>query len=312
MQNSQTSERLEQRAFRLGIAANLFMGLAGIVAALLSHSQALLVDGLFSFVGFVAGLFALRVRKTVGAAPDRARPWGYAADEALFTTFRALSLLGVVSFAILGAAQKIFAYLKGDPIPEIVMGPAIVYFALIGATCFGLWVYFRRAWVRGGRASAMLQLEARSVAFDGLITMIAAAGLIGIYFLRDGPFGVITPIGDALIVVILCLFALSGYWSDFRRGIAELAGVTAAPRDVARIRRALRAPMRDWPGDITDISVNKLGRSFLLAIYFNPSQPLTGAEVDQLTRDAQTALRAEDPYADVYIVISAHGRALPD
>ncbi|MEX0351168.1 MAG: cation transporter [Paracoccaceae bacterium] len=312
MPQNNSAARLEARAFRLSMAANLLMGAAGVVAAVLSNSQAILVDGLFSLVGFVAGYFALRIRKRVDAVPDRHRPWGYAADEAIFTTFRALSLLGVVIFAILGAGTRIYAYLIGRPIPEVQMGPVIIYFILISATCLALWAFHYLAWRKGGKVSSMLRIEASSAAFDGAVTMVAGLGLIAVYYLRDSVLAPITPIGDSLIVILLCAFAVSTYWTSFTSGLAELAGATAAPSEVVKAHRALRGIVADWPGEVIDLGLSKLGRSYQVALYLKPTRPLSGTETDQLTHQATRALAPVLDRADVFIIISDHGRHLPE
>ncbi|MDP5218410.1 cation transporter [Ruegeria sp. 2205SS24-7] len=312
MSHAKSAAQSEARAFRLSMVANLLMGAAGVVAAVLSNSQAILVDGLFSLVGFVAGYFALRIRKRVNAIPDRHRPWGYAADEAIFTTFRALSLLGVVIFAILGAATRIYAYLIGKPIPEVQMGPVIVYFLLISATCLALWAFHYMAWRKGGKVSGMLRIEASSAAFDGAVTMVAGIGLIGVYYLRDSVLAPITPIGDSLIVILLCGFAISTYWSSFTSGLAELAGATAPPSELIKARRALREVFADWPGKVVDLALSKLGRSYQVAIYLTPARALTGTEVDRLTHQATRALAPVLDRSDVFVIISDHGRHLPE
>ncbi|MCL6282268.1 cation transporter [Ruegeria sp. 2012CJ41-6] len=311
MSHATSAAHSEARAFRLSMAANLLMGAAGVITAVLSNSQAILVDGLFSLVGFVAGYFALRIRKRVDAIPDRHRPWGYAADEAIFTTFRALSLLGVVIFAILGAATRIYAYLMGKPIPEVQMGPVIIYFLGISATCLALWAFHYMAWRKGGKVSGMLRIEASSAAFDGAVTMVAGIGLIGVYYLRDSVLAPITPIGDSLIVMLLCGFAITTYWTSFTSGLAELAGATAPPSEVVKARRALRGVMADWPGEVIDFALSKLGRSYQVAIYLTPARALTGTEVDQLTHQATRALAPVLDRADVFVIISDHGRHLP-
>ncbi len=82
----------EERALTVSIIGTAFMGLAGVATAILSNSQAILLDGLFSAVGLAAAVFARSMRQQ----PDRIRPFGYGVDESIFTTFRALSLLGGV------------------------------------------------------------------------------------------------------------------------------------------------------------------------------------------------------------------------
>ena len=46
----------EKRSLATGMWANLFMGAAGITAAQLSNSDALMVDGLYSGVNFISAI----------------------------------------------------------------------------------------------------------------------------------------------------------------------------------------------------------------------------------------------------------------
>ena len=51
----------EQRALAISKWGNLFMGAAGVLAAVLSNSSAVLVDGLFSLIGFAAAIIGARI-----------------------------------------------------------------------------------------------------------------------------------------------------------------------------------------------------------------------------------------------------------
>ena len=156
---------------------NLFMGAAGVLAALRSNSTAILMDGLFSLIGFAAALLGRRISRKVEAGPDRIRPMGYAADEALFSTSRAPSLLGLVAFAAASAGMNIYEHARGAPPPDLRFGPPLAYFVVVGATCLLLWALHRHAWSRTGRTSEILRLEVKASLFDGLMTAAAGAGL---------------------------------------------------------------------------------------------------------------------------------------
>ena len=70
MTSAADSKAPERRAMIVGVAGNLFMGAAGLFAAYLSGSQAILLDGLFSMVGVVAALMGLYVARTALPEPD--------------------------------------------------------------------------------------------------------------------------------------------------------------------------------------------------------------------------------------------------
>lgn len=304
-------KRLEGRSLIVGMWGNLFMGAAGVAAAILSNSDAILVDGLFSLIGFTAAILGRRVSQNADAGPDRIRPAGYAADEAIFTTFRSLSLLGLVLFAIVGAVMNIVSYASGGAPKPLVFGPLILYFVVIGITCFLLWGMHRWAWSRTGRKSDILRLEATAAAFDGVITGAAGIGMVGIVLLQDTALSFITPIGDSIIVLVLCSTVVTRYFWDFMKGLGELAGVTADPEHIATVRRTVRPALAEAEGVLTDLSVMKLGRTFVVTVYYNPARPVTAAEVDALTLRLEHDLAPVLP-ADVFVMPSEYGRRWPD
>ncbi len=304
--------KLEGRSLQVAMWGNLFMALAGIAAAVLSNSIAILTDGLFSLIGFTAAFLGRRISQNVEAGPDRLRPMGYAADEALFTTFRALSLLGLVIFAVATASMNIYKYLSGGTPPELVYAPLLIYFAVIGATCFLLWALHHHTWSHTGKSSDILRLEAKASMFDGVITAAAAAGLGAVYVFRDGLLAPIAPIGDSIVVLVLCLVVVGQYRSDLMTGMGELVGVTASPATLATARRAIRPAISEYGGTLTDLSVVKQGRSHLVTAYYDPGRPVSAARIDEINLRMIADVRTDLPGADVLLIISEHPRRWPD
>lgn len=148
--------------------------------------------------------------------------------------------------------------------------------------------------------------------FDGLITVSAGAGLGAFYLFRDGPLAPIAPVGDSVVVLLLCLVAIVSYAQEFYAGLGELAGASARPGHVATARRALRSTIAEDGGMLRDMSVTKLGRTFLVVVYYDPGRPVSAADIDTLNlrmiRDARKFLAG----ADVLLVVSEHPRRWPE
>ena len=94
----------------------------GIGFAWLTHSQAILFDGVFSLVGFGVGLMALRVATLVRQPDDEQFQFGYAAFEPTMNAFKGLLTLAVCVFAVASAVTALFA--GGRPLQA---GYAVVY-----------------------------------------------------------------------------------------------------------------------------------------------------------------------------------------
>lgn len=301
----------EQSSLRLGRYGNLFMGCAGVLAAWLSGSQAVLVDGLFSLIGLAAAVFAARVGAAVDKRPDHRRPLGYAVDESIFTTFRALSLLGLVGFAAAAAFMNILDYAFGGAAQELNYTLLIAYFLVIIFVCFGLAISHFLAWRQTGRQSRVLLLEGRAAFFDGLISLAAGAGLAAMPFLEETAIGWITPVGDSVIVLGLCGLVITRYSRDFMKGLEELGGGSAPEKDLGPARELVTEIVGTRGGRLVDLSAVRFGRSLQVQLYLDPEGPITARSVDDLTRACDTALRARFGTATSVVLVSEHGRFLP-
>lgn len=275
--------RKEQRALAISRWGNLFMGAAGVLAAWLSNSQALMLDGLYSLIGFTSAVLGARVAAQTTRVADRRRPLGYAADESIFLTFRSLSLLGLVAFAMVNGVLNIANYAMGGAVPTLHYGPIIIYFILICAICAGLALVQRAAWLSTGKQSEILHLEMRAAVFDGLITFAAGVGLSIMPLLRGGPLGWLSPIGDSIVVILLCSLVVGRYYESFMSGLAQLAGFSAAPEFVATARRSIRSIIAEAGGTLVDFSILKFGRSFQAQVYYDPGRPITAAAQVRVT-----------------------------
>ncbi len=302
------SPHSEQRALAISKWGNLFMAAAGVLAAWLSNSTAVLMDGLFSLIGFSSAILGARISARLAHAPDRFRPIGYAADEAIYQTFRALSLLGLILFAFFGAVIKIADYAQGGEVTPLNYATLYVYFPVVSAVCFGLALTHLAAWRKSGRTSAMLRMEAKASAFDGVMTLAAGAGLAVFPFLAGTSLGWISPIGDSIVVIVLCSMAVGRYYSDFTEGVGELAGASAAPEKVRRAKIDALQVIHEFGGKLIDFSVIKLGRTAYVQVYLDPERPITADLVDDLTRKLDAVISQSAGNAISTVLISRHGR----
>ncbi len=85
----------------------------------------------------------------------------------------------------------------------------------------------------------------------------------------------VAPVGNALIVLVLCSMAWGRYLSDFRNGLAELAGATAPVASYRAVRRLVRAPLAAWGGTLLDLAVLKTGRSHSVALFVDPERSVS-------------------------------------
>jgi predicted Co/Zn/Cd cation transporter (cation efflux family) len=130
----------EATALMLSTVAALLMGVVGVVAAVITNSQAILLDGLFKACYFVTAMFTLRVAQLLKRPDDAQFPFGYLYFEPLINAVKGLLILGVALFALIDAALTILAGGR-----DIAVGGAIGYAAFATALCLAMALLLRRA-----------------------------------------------------------------------------------------------------------------------------------------------------------------------
>jgi predicted Co/Zn/Cd cation transporter (cation efflux family) len=279
-----SEDTTELRALAVNKWANLGMAVAGVVAAITSRSDALMVDGLYSAVNFVSAIIAMRISQRIGLPPDRGRPWGYGFEESLYVTFRSLVLVGILAFAAFAGAGKIFTFLTGGDVPELVFGPIVIYSISMVVICLSLAFYHHRAFVKTGKTSSILKTESRAALIDGAISLGSGAALISLPFLADTVLAPIIPIGDAIIVLIMVAIIIWQPLGIFRSALAELAGVSAPSKTHLTVSRAAKELASQYQFRFLRAAVQRAGRSHFIVVYVDPVDPVSAKKIDEFWR----------------------------
>jgi len=98
--DAEATRGIEQRALLFSAIGSIFMAALGIVFFFWTRAEALLLDGVFSFVSFFATLAARRVARLVDRPRSRMFHFGYAHFEPLTNLIRGLLILGLCAFAL--------------------------------------------------------------------------------------------------------------------------------------------------------------------------------------------------------------------
>src|SRR5262245_480844 len=91
---------IEIRAFRISAAGFLMISVLGLVFAVLAHSQAILLDGVYALISVVMTLLAARVARLVEGPPTKSFHFGYAHFEPLLNLVRGLLIFAICAYAV--------------------------------------------------------------------------------------------------------------------------------------------------------------------------------------------------------------------
>src|SRR5437763_8749808 len=96
---------IEIRAFRISACGFLMISVLGFVFAVLAHSQAILLDGVYALVSVVMTLLAARVARLVERPSSQRFHFGYAHFEPLLNLVRGLLIFAVCAYALVATVE---------------------------------------------------------------------------------------------------------------------------------------------------------------------------------------------------------------
>jgi len=226
----------ETKALRLSVAMNLVMAALGLAFGWWSGSNAILLDGFFSLIGFAMALVTIRVARLVLQPPDEHFHFGYAQFEPFLNTIKGLLMLGVAGFAL---AASIGSIIRGRAVQP---GLGIVYALIALAGCMAVGAMQARAAKR--LRSPLLEVDSKNWAIDGLLSGVVAVVFVLALLLGRSRFAYVVPYVDPVLVIVL------------------IVAIIAAPETAIQeeVRRRVGSAIEDLPLASSHVRMMKVGR----------------------------------------------------
>lgn len=286
-----TEVNSERVALRLSVAGNLFVGVVGLSFALLTGSQAILLDGGFNLVFFAMGLLTLRVSRLVEGPTSERFQFGFAAFEPLINTIKGLLVLAVSMMALIPAIQALLAGGR-----QMALGLGIVYAAVAMTVCLSLAVV-QRAMLRRV-ASPLIEVDAKNWLVNGLISAVVGLAFLLAYLLQGTSLQWATPYVDPVLVIVLVALTLAIPLKMVLQGSRQLLG--QAPESAVRTAVRQRTQELVDPHGLDEVYVrtSQIGRWLfvLVQIVLPQGHPLGEiAAMDQLRADLAASLEGVAP-----------------
>lgn len=248
----------EQGILRRSIAITAAIALTGIAFGLISHSQAILFDGVFSLLDGVMVLLSLSVSRLLMSEGSRRFQYGYWHIEPIVVAFNGTLLMLLCLYALLNAVRGLMTGGR-----DLDFGQAIFYGAGMMVVCFGMYLYERRSNRR--IQSQFIRLDMQS----WLMSAMIGAGLLlafGSAILAEGTrFESWARYADPAILAVLTSILIFLPLGAVARAVKEIFQV--APEGLDRRIRTFMDAMVEARGFITYSSyVARVGRAQFIEI----------------------------------------------
>ncbi|TWU21849.1 cation diffusion facilitator family transporter [Bythopirellula polymerisocia] len=254
------THNLEQRGLWLSVAGALFMAALGIGFAIVTSSDAVLLDGLFSLVGCVVGLMALRVASLVKRPDDDLFHFGYAAYEPMLNLTKGL-LMGFVSlFALVSSVADA---IQGGR--DVNVGWALFYAVIAAAGCFAIALTQHRLAIK--IRSPLIEVDAKNWLVDGVLSVAVAVAFLVAILLSGTRLSPLLPYTDSTVVIILVLVSFPIPAKIIRDNWNQLIGRAPDEAHQMRVRELIASALRLEVVADTKIRMQQVGRFTYVQLY---------------------------------------------
>ncbi len=196
-----TAEQIEGRALRNSAFGYTFMAVLGAAFFFLTSSEAILLDGVYSFISLLMTFIARRVSVLVQRPYSERFHFGFAHFEPMLNVVRILLILAIAAFACVSALAALAA--GGRPLNG---NFAVIYGVLAAFGCLSM------AWLQKRAArrthSPLLQVDARNWLIDGFLSSGVAVTFVGAFLLRNTAYSHWVPYIDPALVLVMLSFML--------------------------------------------------------------------------------------------------------
>jgi cation diffusion facilitator family transporter len=279
----------EQAALKFSIALTVVLGVLGVASGLATGSQAIIFDGMFSFVDVLPTIVSLLVVKLIARGSSQRFQFGYWHLE---------PLVGVLRDSILTVAC---IYAAIDAVNSLASGGHAVEYDLAAAwaailSVIGLvmtLVLRRKARVLN---SPMLELDARSWAVSACLSLALLVGFIFAAALTNTALEGWIPYLDAVALLSMALLLLPVPLLGLSRSIRDVLQVAPDELD-ARVRAIMDEVVKERGFLDYSSYIAKVGRGRFVEIHVlvTPESRIDIATADSIRREVSDRLNAANP-----------------
>jgi len=292
----------EQGTLKFSIALTVLLGVLGVASGLATGSQAIIFDGMFSFVDVLPTIVSLLVVKLIARGTSQRFQFGYWHLEPLVGVLRDSILAVACIYAAVDAVNSLFS--GGH---EVEYGLAAWWAGILCTIGLTMTLVLRR------RArilqSPMLELDARSWAVSTVLSLALLVGFIFATALAGSPWQGWIPYLDAIALLSMALIMLPVPLMGLWRSISDVLQVAPDELD-ARVRAVMDRVVKERAFLDYSSYVAKVGRGRFVEIHILvPAESrIDIAMADEVRRDVSDRLNAASPTFWLTIDFSADRR----
>ena len=291
----------EQGALRRSIIVTTGLGAIGVAWGILSGSQMILLDGVYSFVGVAVSWLLMRASAMAQAPPSARFPYGREAVTPLAIGIQGFVLLATLVYA---AAEAVFMIRAGGS--EVTAGWAMAYGAVATAGSLITWRWLDQV----AATSDVLSSEATAWRIAALRGVGMVVGFSALALLQGSGWDAAAPYLDPAMVLLTCLAFAPGPLRMLHTTLLELLEAAPSEEIQASVDDAVALVSAEFGLAPPTVRSTKVGPKLYVEVEGVVDASVTVAQ-EHAVRTALEAHLSAMPY-DVWLNLELVPRTAPD
>lgn len=251
----------ESKILRMSVLGALGFAILGIAWGIISQSEMIIFDGMYSFVSLILSLIALYISNYISKKDADKFPFGKHMLEPIVIAFKSLVIAYMCLSSFIGAIKQIV--LGGN---EVEYGFALVY-ALISVIGCGIIYFIMKR--RGKKTSSeLINAESAQWLMDGLLSLAVLVGFIIASLLSKTSLSYLNKYIDPFMVVITSAFFIRVPVKTFIKSFKEIISVKADDSINEEVYNLVKTIEDEYNFEESITRVSKAGTSLRIEIDF--------------------------------------------
>jgi cation diffusion facilitator family transporter len=279
----------EQGTLKFSIALTVCLGLLGVASGIVTGSQAIIFDGMYSFVDVVPTVVSLLVVKLIERGSSHRFQYGYWHLEPLVAVLRDSILAVACIYAAVGAISTLSS--GGQ---DVEYGRAAAWAALLSLIGLAMsWFLSRRA---KKLDSPMLKIDARSWMVSAALSLALLLGFVSAMALDGTRYESWIPYMDAIALLTMALIMLPMPLLGLWRSMSDV--LQMAPDSInQKVHNVMDSIVKERGFLEYTSYIAKVGRGKFVEIHIlvPPETRIDIAKADEIRREVSDRLDAGSP-----------------
>jgi cation diffusion facilitator family transporter len=279
----------EQGALKFSIALTVFLGVLGVASGLVTGSQAIIFDGMYSFVDVVPTIVSLLVVKLIARGTSHRFQFGYWHLEPLVAVLRDSILVVACIYAAINAVKTLTS--GGH---DVEYGRAALWAGILCVIGLAMTLFLSRR--AKALQSPMLKLDARSWLVSAFLSLGLLIGFAIATAFAGTPLQGWIPYLDAIALLSMALIMLPMPLMGLWRSMSDVLQVAPDELDT-QVHTVMDSVVKERQFLDYSSYIAKAGRARFVEIHVvvSPESRIDTATADAIRRDLAKRLNAATP-----------------